>query len=253
MPNGQELQLIGLLYTLITIPILVYLLWKGRLSPRIRVGILALSTLLGFLLFAPMAPIQLDTAVAGDSPGSGIIVVVMISLFAGITLGFGRVFCGYICPIGAVQELVYRVPGKKVRITQKHATLLFRFGFLVLFFAAGSFLSIGLLQYFGIRQFFRLSVGSIFFLVFLVFLLVGVVAYRPFCRLFCPLGAIFSIAAWKSRFKLHHTDKCIECGRCERVCPTSEAREEDEKAECYLCGRCVDACQEGTIQYRRHS
>ena len=43
-------------------------------------------------------------------------------------------------------------------------------------------------------------------------------------------------------FKFRRNEKCIDCGKCEKACPTGEAGREDMKMECYMCNRCVEAC-----------
>ena len=74
--------------------------------------------------------------------------------------------------------------------------------------------------------------------------------YRPFCRLICPYAVLLSLGTWKGVFKLQRTDACIECKKCEKACPTDEAKREDGKAECYLCGRCTDICPvAGSLKY----
>ena len=107
-----------------------------------------------------------------------------------------------------------------------------------------------LLAFFGIHDFFNLalSAGSV---VFLIMLLVSLVFYRPFCRLVCPYGLVLSLGAAKSLFRLRRTDACIECGKCEKACPTDEAKREDGKAECYLCGRCTDVCPRDALVYAK--
>ena len=53
-------------------------------------------------------------------------------------------------------------------------------------------------------------------------------------------------------FKLQRTDAGIECKKCEKACPTDEAKRDDGKAECYLCGRCTDICPvAGALKYNR--
>jgi ferredoxin-type protein NapH len=85
-----------------------------------------------------------------------------------------------------------------------------------------------------------------------VILLVSAVVYRPFCRFICPFGALAAVAAMPAVFKIRRTETCTECGKCERACPTDEAKPGDWKGECYLCGRCIEACPTlKSLQYRR--
>ncbi|MCX6698065.1 MAG: 4Fe-4S binding protein, partial [Methanoregula sp.] len=47
-------------------------------------------------------------------------------------------------------------------------------------------------------------------------------------------------------------DRCIDCLRCIRACPTREAGTAANKAECYMCGRCIESCGDtGGIEYRK--
>jgi len=166
---------------------------------------------------------------------------------------FGRFFCGYLCPVGAVQEIAYLAPVPKFNLRQKKVFMLIRAAFFVVFLLLAFLFSASLLALFGIRDFFYLilTAGSA---VFIAVLLVSVVFYRPFCRLVCPYGVLLSVAAWKSFFKLRRTEACIECRKCEKVCPVDEAKRKDGKSECYLCGRCTDICpKEGALIYSKQN
>jgi len=247
--------IIGLLYVIVGIPLVAYLWYKGKFSRKIGIALTVLSIVLGFLIFSPMAPFQLQALVLNDIKALGVPIAaaaVVLLAFIIVVLITGRIFCGYLCPIGALQEFAYDVPVKKVKVPQKHALIAIRLIVLLIFLAAAFFFSISMLAYFGIQQFFYLTVASIFFFVFLGILIISLVVYRPFCRLICPLGVFYSLAALVSLFKLRRTQACTDCKKCEVACPTNEAKRGDAKGECYLCGRCVDTCPvKGALSYRR--
>lgn len=246
---------IGFVYALAMILLIGYLWYSRRWKKKMGWLLLITSAALGFLIFSPVAPWQFQQLVLRDVQGLGAPLVagavgLMIVLI--LTVVFGRFFCGYLCPVGAVQEIAYLAPVPKVRPIRKTLFQAIRaIVFLVFLFMAFA-LSASLLAWFGIRDFFFLviSAGSI---VFLVILLISLAFYRPFCRLVCPYGVLLSLGAIPGLFKIRRTDACIECGKCERACPTDEAKRGDAKAECYLCGRCTDVCpKEGALRYVRH-
>lgn len=247
--------IIGLLYVIIGIPLVAYLLYRGKFSRKIGIIFTILSIVLGFLIFSPMAPFQLQAIVLNDIKALGVPVIAaatVLIVFIIVVLITGRIFCGYLCPIGAVQELAYDVPVTKVKVPQKRLLSAIRLVVLLIFFAAALALSVGILPYFGIQQFFYLTVASIFFFVFLAILLISLIFYRPFCRIICPLGALYALAAMVSLFKIRRTQACTDCKACEAACPTNEAKRDDAKSECYLCGRCTDTCPvEGALSYRK--
>ena len=251
---AEQLQMIGLIYAVAGAAVAAYLLATGRFTRRVGYLFLILSILLGFLIFSPMAPLQFQEVLAGVGGGVYtplLFLAAFLAIFLTITLVTGRVFCGYLCPIGAVQEAasLAPVPKEKTAKAQRFFTL-FRWGFLAVLVAAAVFFSVSLLQFFGVREFFTLQVVSFSFFVFLVLIAVATVIYRPFCRLFCPIGAILALASPRARLKLRRTKECINCGKCDVICPTGEAGKNAAKAECYLCGRCLEVCpREGALRY----
>jgi len=78
-------------------------------------------------------------------------------------------------------------------------------------------------------------------LLFIV-IVTSIFVYRPFCRYICPFGAIMSLLGRFSIIKIRRTDACLDCGLCEKICPTLEGFQKSKKGECYLCYRCVDFC-----------
>ena len=247
-------KLIGMVYAIISLFILFYLFRKDKFNKKIGILFLVVSASMGFLIFSPMFPYQFQSLALGDFGQLGApipMVLLGFAIFIILTFIFGRFFCGYLCPIGAMQELVYKIPSSKIKIkNKKHSIAVHTIAFLI-FLISGVVLSIGILHFFGIYDFFNLSLNSILFFIFVVVLVVSVFVYRPFCRHICPYGFLLSLTASKSMFKLRRNNNCIDCKKCEKICPTNEAGIFDLKQECYLCNRCKDVCHVNAIEYNR--
>jgi len=187
----------------------------------------------------------------------------LIALF-GVLMG--RLICGWLCPFGLVQELLYRIPSRKVRIGPtrlrflKYAVLavlvialpiLLRSGtgvgspwFCKLVCPAGTLEAA--LPLLALDASLRSAAGWLF--VWKASLLAGTVlasvfVYRPFCRFACPLGAIYGLFNRISWVQLSW-DKgtCTNCGRCAQVCRMGVDPRATSEPECIRCGDCVHAC-----------
>ena len=191
-------------------------------------------------------------------------------------LAAGRWICGWLCPFGLVQDLVYRIPFfKKIRTFRfdrylraiKYAVLIL----LVIVLPIVSALKDVLVPWFckvlcpsgtlfaGIPtvlaapSMFRL--GFLFWWktgVLLALLLLSLLISRPFCRYLCPLGAIFGLFNRISLTRLAFEPKtCVSCGRCETVCAMGiDPKTRFDSAECIRCGRCARVCPAGSLSLR---
>ncbi len=248
-------KMAGMIYAIIALFILAYLFHKDKFNRKIGYLFLIISALMGFLIFSPMFPNQLQVLLLGNVKQLGAplpLAILGLVLFVILTFVLGRIFCGYLCPIGTLQEIVYLIPVKKLKIKNKTLPIVFRLIFFIAFVVLGVIFSMGLLTFFGFYDFFNLAVTSIFFYIFLVLLIVSIFFYRPFCQFFCPYGALLSLASIKGLFKLQRNANCVDCKKCEIICPTSEAGRDDLKQECYLCNRCKDVCPVDAIGYVRY-
>jgi polyferredoxin len=81
-----------------------------------------------------------------------------------------------------------------------------------------------------------------------VFIFLSLFVYRPFCRYFCPYGAIMALISKISFIKLRKDDYCISCRICERECQM-DAMDKNAKtnAECILCGDCCTKCPKDSL------
>lgn len=135
-------------------------------------------------------------------------------------LFFGRVFCGGVCPLGAIQDIVAIKPIELPKWIMKVLGLIpyLYLGLALLYVATKSeFIICRYDPFIGI---FRLDAPFNMLVLGTLFLAVGVFVARPYCRFFCPYGVVLS---WMSRFSSKHMTitptSCIQCKLCANSCP----------------------------------
>ena len=99
----------------------------------------------------------------------------------------------------------------------------------------------------------RRVIGTLFSvkMVILVITLVGCLSIcRFFCKVMCPLGAIYGLLNKVSLFHMDvNMEKCIHCGKCTHVCPMDvDPVKTPDSAECIRCGKCVSACPKKALK-----
>ena len=203
-----------------------------------------------------------------------------ISLYvAGLLFVFGTVFgrfvCGFLCPFGLVQDLLYKIPFvKKIRRLPGEKFLrYFRFFFLAVFVIllpafVADFTGLGEpwfckwicpvgtleggIPLVLLNSAMRGAAGFIFrwkLAILAVTLFSSILIYRPFCRYACPLGAIYGVFNKVSfyRYKIDES-KCTKCGACQKVCKFDiPVWQKPNSADCIRCGDCKAVCPHRAI------
>ena len=195
--------------------------------------------------------------------------VVGLLIFFGALLG--RAVCGFICPMGFLQDLLNKIPfPKKIRTFKgdrilrklKYAVLIMMCIVLPLFVKLTPFFCkyicpsgtiAGILLAFSNTELFSLM-GSRFVwkvCVLSCIVLLSVLIYRPFCKYLCPLGAIYAPMNKISVLQLEvDSAKCLKCGACYRACGMNvDPVRTPDHTECIRCGRCIASCPAGAISY----
>jgi len=182
---------------------------------------------------------------------------------------FGRLICGYVCPMGLLQDLFYKIKTPK-RIMQFRIFRYIKYLVLVLFVFLLPLLITHELSGLGDPWFckFICPSGTIFGAVPLLLqneslrelagvlliinlitaaalLICAVFIYRPFCRLLCPLGAIYALFNKIALLKMRcDHEKCISCNSCAKACPIMlQPAKQPNSPECVRCGSCKAACK----------
>ena len=199
--------------------------------------------------------------------------VIGILLLYGLILG--RTICGWLCPVGLVQELMHKIPTTKLRksrVTQalsglKYVILAVFVIIVPLWYSLQSYPVPAFCKYIcpagtlegaagllanpvNADKFSML--GILFTRKFVILAAIAgacVFIYRAFCRFLCPLGAIYGLFARVAVIGVKvEPAKCTDCGRCVGCCPMDIKRVGDH--ECISCGKCIDVCPTQAISMK---
>ena len=186
-----------------------------------------------------------------------------LAFFVILAIIGNKLICGWACPFGALQELLYSLPILRTikrwkapfRLTNTIRGGLFLVMLLFLFGIVGGRKGFVIYRYLNPFNLFNLDFDHWLILVtVIVFLILAFFIYRPFCYLICPFGFISWIAEKVSltRVKVDH-DKCTDCGACIKACPSQAAKDIVSGklfgADCFSCARCLNVCPHDAIRY----
>ncbi len=197
--------------------------------------------------------------------GSGFVkhtVLTSLILLAGalvITLLFRRSFCGQICPLGTLQRVFGKLGGRlfhkrpeipksvdRIARYLKYGVLIF---FIVWTWRAASLVMrpydpwVAYAHITSAQLFTEFGIG---FAVLVVSLIGSLIYERFFCKYLCPMGAFLGLFSKLSVFGIRrNADVCIDCKRCDKICPMEISVSTATKvnmSECISCDECVNTC-----------
>ena len=212
------------------------------------------------------------------------LVVVVLTLF------LGRVFCGWMCPLGTLQHLVgylaqrRRNATDRIRRNRYHPAQRLKYIVLAVLLglsAAGLWggdgsVQVGLLDPLPLvyRTFSlvlipataqigqagpllaRATEGAGWIALFML-LILGLAAYRPrfYCRFVCPLGALLGLLSRWVPWRIGKRDpECSNCMVCDRDCEGAcNPAGKIRVSECLVCANCLHTCHEDQMGYRTQS
>ena len=182
-----------------------------------------------------------------------------------VTLVFGRVFCGWICPATLLYELntnlaawLHRVglPVGKRHFDRRLKYLVLGIG-VILSMITGSVLFaafyppaiIGREIYYAIALG-GFGAGAVFFVLTLLFDLL--VARRGFCRYVCPGGALYSLLGRYRMLRIQRkAETCNDCAKCTAVCEFAlDPMRDGFGQECNNCTACIAVCPTDALVFK---
>jgi polyferredoxin/NAD-dependent dihydropyrimidine dehydrogenase PreA subunit len=205
-----------------------------------------------------------------------------------LTLVLGRVFCGWICPFGAMHQFLGYLGRRRKKLSTQLEANRFRPAQAIKYYVLVFFLSAAILLPGG-----GLSSGSLLTglldplplihrsvnlillpladragmgpsplprwyeeagligAVFLAALFLNLWVPRFYCRFVCPLGALLGILSRFAIWRIGRKEEgCTGCGLCERACEGAcEPTQRIRISECVMCLNCLDECRHDAIDY----
>jgi MauM/NapG family ferredoxin protein len=174
---------------------------------------------------------------------------------------FGRVFCGWVCPLGTVIDAAHLARDRRPKGSLVERLSNIRFLVLIALIGAAiagvnlagwldplvmssRSLHLGI----GVRLDWAAAVGG----WTVMGIVIGLVFFAPrfWCRTLCPLGAALSLVARLAPYRRQVGESCIECDTCSTACPMGQSRIKNSPIECIGCRRCEVTCPEQAIAFR---
>jgi polyferredoxin len=185
-----------------------------------------------------------------------------------LAIGFGPVFCGWVCPLGSFQEWLSKI-GKRIFkkrynnfIPAKIDKYLRFTRYIILALVVFNTATTAKLMfqdidpYYALFNFWTNEVAITAYLILGATILLSLVIERPWCKYACPYGAFLGIFNLFRIFKIkRNKSTCIDCKACDRACPMNIKVSEKKSVldhQCISCMKCTSdaACPvKGTVDF----
>jgi polyferredoxin len=220
-------------------------------------------------MFSRLDPLQAIAASIADRSLILLYVPAILTILA--TFAFGRVWCGWVCPLGAILDLFGPKGSRKMRPWWRQV----KYGILFVILLMAGFGSLAFMFFDPITILVRgvadpiavvqsvieqhafgivwRSVTLISVVPLVAILLLNRMEKRFWCRYLCPLGAIVALGSKVSWIRRRvDKEKCVTCGDCVKVCPMGAINPgtiDNDPAECVMCMDCPVPCPKTAISF----
>ncbi len=174
------------------------------------------------------------------------VVLFFLLFIAFVTVIFGRIWCGWLCPQTVLLDLSKSIVKLFGRKNQKTIQSL-------LFILLSALVSITMIWYFvppaeTLKTLFVSSTITSFFLVLWIAIYLELSFLgRKFCTSICPYAmlqnALFDKDTLVIEYDVSRDDTCMKCDECVRVCPVGIDIKNGLSSACIACAECIDACR----------
>lgn len=175
-----------------------------------------------------------------------------------LSIIFGPVFCGWVCPLGTFQEWTANLGRKIFKRKYNHMIPVkldrilryARYGVLiwVVYMTAysGKLIFADVDPYFALFNFWTSEVAIGGLIVLGITLLASLFVERPWCKYACPYGAFLGLTNLFRVFKIRRNEtECKVCAVCSRDCPMNIPVHEKSVIRDHQCISCLECTSEG--------
>lgn len=226
-------------------------------------------------IHVPCARIPLTQLLAGNLLSTGKVNLLFTVMLILSSLWFGPIFCGRLCPAGALPEYLSKLVPDRFKISWKSVLPIvpIRYGFAIGFLFSTymgfqspcpycNYFAFDILMNFLHTGKLITTATSLMVTFALWFLVLGIFTKggRGYCNFLCPVGAMQSFLHYVGSFipgtyaRRVDTEACVGCGLCVKACPMEAADVVEKKCKinihhCIECGQCQNVCPKNAITY----
>jgi len=185
---------------------------------------------------------------------SSFILMIVVFLLAVL---FGPVFCGWVCPLGSIQEWMGKLGKKIFRLRYNHWIPVkvdrwlryLRYAVLVWVLYATARSAVLVFSdfdpYYALFNFWTGEAAAAGLIILSLTLLLSLFVERPWCKYACPYGALLGLTNLFRIFSIRRKqNSCIQCGICSRDCPMNIPVDKVKTVRNHQCISCLECTSE---------